>query len=373
MNDENNTRELSVKAFDELKKNGRFDISVCDSITNIDDNPKFKKLEMTTAQKMQMSALAGELPAFAGAKVIADAAKNSTTLYLVNCPLGIENTLRQMKNGNYANFIRKGSLFDGYAPINPVSSAPIAEVMNAQAVAMATFAAMSVATKQYYLKQINDELGGIKQGMDKILEFLYGDKKAELMSEISFAKYAYENYGAILAHSEQKAATLISLQEAKKVAMKDAEFYISDISSTMQENSGIETVVEKACQLNKSLDLAMQLAVMSSVLETYYAQNFDKEYLDYIDRELSLYIDKCDKFRLASFSKLHERVESFKSLPTKKIDKEALLAKLNEVLAPLQSGDESTLRKTLREGLYSSNKNSAYYLSSDGNVYIKTA
>ena len=385
MNEPSNYKELAVQAFNELKKIGGFDISICDNIPNIDDNPKFRKLAITNGQKMQMSTLVGSLPSVmavnqmtTAANSAAVAAANAPKLFAVAMPNGVTETLMRVNaTGNWTNVVRSSDGFVRYAPMSPFDISKAAAVnptaMATQAAVMGTFAAMSVVTNQYYLAKINSELTGIKKGMDDILAFLYGDKKAELMSEISFAKYAYENYAAIMAHSDQKAATIASLQEGKKVAMKDTEFYISDIASTMQENSGIETVVEKACQINKSLDLAMQLSVMSAVLEVYYAQNFDKEYLDYIDRELSLYIDKCDKFRLAAFSKLHERVENFKSLPTKKINKEELIEKINDVLEPLQNGNESPLRRTLREGLYSSSRKSTYYLSSNGDVYIKEA
>lgn len=54
-----------LRAFDELKKQGNFDISVCNNVHDIEDNPKYKKLEMTTQQKMQLSALTSQLPAVA--------------------------------------------------------------------------------------------------------------------------------------------------------------------------------------------------------------------------------------------------------------------------------------------------------------------
>ena len=372
---ESNSNEImnNEQVLKELKKSGHFDISVCDNVPNIDDNPKFKKLELTTGQKMQMTALAGALPSVIGVNKLNELASKSASLYLVNCPWGIENTLRMMSNGNYANFIHDGLRFRGYAPISPVSSLPVSEMVSAQATMMAVFTAMSVVTSQYYLNQINNELSSISMGVDKILKFLYGDKKAELMSEIIFAKNAHENYASIMAHSDQRAATIASLQNAKKVAIKDAEFYISDISNSMHENSGLETIVEKVCSIDDSLELAIQLAVMSTIMETYYSQNFDKEYLEYLERSMSLYIDKCDKCRLGAFAKLHERIDAYKPLPPKKVDKSKLLQKIDDILKPLQNGDESPIKQTLREGLYSSSKPTSYYISKEGNVYIKTA
>lgn len=57
---------------------------------------------------------------------------------------------------------------------------------------------MSIASGQYFLSEINNNLSAINQKADKILEFLYGDKKAELMSEVSFVNFAYQNYNSIM-------------------------------------------------------------------------------------------------------------------------------------------------------------------------------
>lgn len=98
--------------------------------------------------------------------------------------------------------------------------------MSTQAAIMGMFTAMSVASGQYFLSQINNEMRMMNMKLDEILEFLYGDKKAELMAEMSFIKYAYENYSSIMSHDQQRIATIVSLQEAKKVAMKDIEFIL---------------------------------------------------------------------------------------------------------------------------------------------------
>ena len=57
------------------------------------------------------------------------------------------------------------------------------------------------------------------------------------MAEMSFIKYAYENYSSIMSHEEQRIATITSLQEAKKVAMKDIEFCINDLEMTVSHKT----------------------------------------------------------------------------------------------------------------------------------------
>ena len=249
---ESNSNEImnNEQVLKELKKSGHFDISVCDNVPNIDDNPKFKKLELTTGQKMQMTALAGALPSVLATDAVSGMAAITANLWVMDFPLGIPFTMVELGQGGFSNTLRGlDGRFVAQASLYPVGSA-VSQQLATQAAIMGTFSAMSIVSGQYFLKQINSELSRIKYGMDKILEFLYGDKKAELMSEINFAKYAYENFGSIMSRPDQRAATIASLQEGKKVAMKDAEFYISDIASTMQESFGVESIVEKACAIS---------------------------------------------------------------------------------------------------------------------------
>ena len=82
----------------------------------------------------------------------------------------------------------------------------------------------------------------MRMNLDKILEFLYGDKKAELMAEISFVKYAYQNYNSIMSHESQRTATIASIQEAKKVAMKDIEFYMNDLDLAAKTKDNSELI-----------------------------------------------------------------------------------------------------------------------------------
>lgn len=48
----------------------------------------------------------------------------------------------------------------------------------------------------------------INQKLDEILEFLHGDKKAELISAIRFTREAYENFSSIMEHGGQRNATM---------------------------------------------------------------------------------------------------------------------------------------------------------------------
>lgn len=356
MSDEKNNQELLMRAFEELKRNSAFDIREFNDIPNIEDNPKFKKLHLTDNQKIQLGAFFSQIPALVDSSIL-------SKTYMVSFPEGLPHTLMAYKTGGLGSPIMGETGIVGHAAFYSTSGLSVLST---------AFMCMAIASQQYYLDKINKTMDRINVGVDKILEFLYGDKKAELMSEVSFAQYAYNNYSSIMLQDSQRIATIASLQEAKKIAMKDAEFYISDLSSTVSESSDIEAVVYKSIQIDKSLELALQLCVMSNIMEVYFSQNFDPEYLKYIDKDVSYYIDKCRKSVLSDFSKLYNRIENSKGTPLKKINKDELISIINSVLEPLQMGGESELERTLRDGLYSSDKQKQFFVSRSGEVYIKS-
>ena len=157
--------------------------------------------------------------------------------------------------------------------------------------------------------------------------------------------------------------------------MKDIEFYVSDLDSIVngKDGSDVGTLTEKAMQIKESLELSMQLYGMSSVLEIYYAQNHESSYIKYIDSEITSYIDKCEKRMLSSFSILKNRISEYKGSLLKKIDKTAYERTVVELIESLNSGEESLLRKSLRESLWAASRTTEYYVDCDGEIYLKAS
>ena len=335
----------------------------CDMAMDISPANGFTKLELDSAQKIQIGALLQQLPSMAPTNQM-------PKLYTVTFPDGVSGKLMELKKtelvGKTTSIIGDDGKIKGTAALNSLDNCTLA---------MGCFTAMSIASSQYFLKKINDELRMMRMGIDKILEFLYGDKKAELMAEVSFIRYAYENYISIMECSAQRAATITSLQSARKIAMKDIEFYIGDLESTIKGRDGkdISSLVEKAFQLKESLEFSMQLYGMSSLLEVHYTQNYDRSYLKYVDNDISVYIDKCEKRMLGNFSSLRTLVDSAKEMPFKKIAKTDILERIDRLVESLGRGEESDMRRSLRAGLNAATQKADYYMTADGVVYMKTA
>ena len=345
--------------FQEAEATGIFEIRPCENIASIETRPNMKKLELTNEQKIRVDSLLQQVPSAIAAGTMAQA-------YVVKFPKGMPHTLMQYRNGGVGSQIMGENGIVAHASFHSIS---------AQAAVLGAFTAISVATGQYFLSKINNDLNVMKLNLDKILEFLYGNKKAELMSEVSFVKYAYQNYNSIMEYEAQRAATIISLQEAKKVAMKDVEFYIGDLDSTVnsKDHSDIISLSDKAFQIKESLDLSMQLYGMSNILEVFYSQNHDPDYIRYIEKDISSYIDKCEKRMLSSFSALNILVKTFKGKPWEKVNTVAIEKQVNKLVELLNSGEESDMRKTLCSTLRASVEKAEYYISREGGVYLKTA
>lgn len=331
------------------------ELKPCSFVPNFSDTRQFKKLDSGSAAKMRISSLVQNLPAMATAGALAGG-----DIYVATFPKGIPHVLAPFADGSgFMNVVRnpQNGQFMAQARLNPLED---------YAVVAGAFAVMSIATSQYYLTAINSKLTHLQCGVDKILEFLYGDKKAELMSEVMFTKYAYENFASIMQHSEQRAATIASLQNSKKIAMKDLEFYVYDLDK-LSDNIGkdIPAAAEEALNLKSSLDLTAQLYAMSGITETYYAQNTDAEYLSYAEREMTSYIDWAENHIKIDFAKIYNAVNKNKSI--KEEDKQKFDAIMNEFNAK----GERPLQKSLKEALHALEQPAIYYIRSDGEVFVE--
>ena len=207
----------------------------------------------------------------------------------------------------------------------------------------------------------------------QIMEFLYEDKKAGLLSEINFVQYAFKNFTSIMLHSEQRIATITGLQSARKVAMKNIEFDLHDLDSTagasVKSYSDFEEIADKVFQIRNSLELAMQLYVISSFMESYFSENYDSDYLKSQQEDILFYMSKCEKQMLSTFSKLNGRNNEYKSNLLKKIDIVPLGLKFENIITTLNCGEESTLCKTIRTMSDINVKCKEYCITKDG-VYI---
>lgn len=151
---EQNKNELSFsaeKVLTELEKNGDFEIKPCD-VVHIEDNPKYKKLDLTRSQQMRLSGFASQLPMMTLAANSASALSNAGnySYYVMKVPNGIPYTLMNLKDG-FGNTLRGA---DGkFAMQVPLYQADVVGSLTLQTAVLSTFTVMSVATSQYFCRR----------------------------------------------------------------------------------------------------------------------------------------------------------------------------------------------------------------------------
>lgn len=334
---------------------GLCEITPCDTAI-VNEN---KSLAMTPSQKSQISALVSHMPELASTAVMANA-------YTISFPKGVNGALMEYKAGGKGTpIVGENGKIVGHASLN--------EVSDSATIMMSAFSVMSILSSQYYLKEINDQFGLLNQKIDAIVNFLYGDKKAELMAEICFVQNAYKNYSSIMSYNEQRIATISSLQSAQKVAMKDIEFYLNDLSDkadlTAKNYNEFEHQLNDAFKIKDSLEMSIQLYSMTNIMEMHYSQNYDNDYVENVKDNLVYYIKKCERQILSSFSKLYTKNQAFKPGKITKANTALNGEKIEKIVAALNAGDDSELNAAVTSAFDSLFDSCTFQVTDKGNVY----
>lgn len=361
MNEQDNTQQR-LEFVQQLNEAGM----IIEEVKVKNNKDGFEKLTLTSEQKIQMSGLLQYLPDLTTAGKMAGA-------YTVKFPKGLPHTLMALGQGGYGSPIISKEGIIGMASFTP---------MLGQAVVMGVFTALSIATSQYFLAQINKELSAINQRLNEILEFLYGDKKAELLAELSFIQYARDNYSSIMLCGDQKVAVLANIQGAKKIAMKDVEFYTKDLDqkTTPQKGENFQNYIFLSDKVNmeikqivENLDISLQLYIMSSLMEVYYAQNFSRDYIDYLIDNMNNYLEICVNKITKRYERLHTYLANCKVPVKNQKDYDDLKQNIGNSQT-LFEDKYTKLRKKIPGVLMEATRNAEYYLEVDGaecNMYYK--
>lgn len=327
--------------------------------SDVSTSEKQNALKLTQAQAAKINAFVSHIPEITSTVALANA-------YTVTFPKGVNGALMQYKNGSFGTPIigENGRIVD-HASLNPVSPE--------LAMVSGVFSILAIASSQYYLTELHNELKKLNNKIDTILNFLYGDKKAELLSEICFVQNTYNNFSSIMQHNEQRVATIMSLQSAQKIAMKDIEFYLSDLKDKVNKSAKNYTdfakLTEEAFKLKDSLETSMQLYALANVMEVFYSQNYDNDYIASLKENIVYYINKCDKQVLSDFSKLSSANTSFKGNKINKIDTAPIGQKLEKVVESLNDGNEVKLSKVVSSTLDSIFDACTFRIDKTGAVY----
>lgn len=340
-----------------LQSNGLINIEGVPHPFDLSDTRRFVKVD--SADGLRIHALASQAPS-------AVAAIESSKMYTVRFPENISGKLSELKQGGYGSMLKgKDGKFVGstsFFEVSPVATA-----------AFGVFTVMTIASQQYFLTKINDNLNIISQKVDKVLDFLYGDKKSELISEICFVQRVIRDFTSIMHHESQQTATIIGVQQSEKIAMKDIEFYIQDlekeVNTEFKNGQELVKVTQTVMQIYESLNASLQLYVMSTILEAYLSQNGDDSFLEGIKSDAALYTNKCFTRMLGSISILKGRVDSFKV--ERKFDKVPISNQLTELTNSLNGAKALELQDSIAKAVESMISAKTFVVTKKGDVYYQ--
>lgn len=336
-----------------------YEILPCESRPDFDDLTRFKKVEFPEQAGLAANSLLQLVPAQAAA----DAVSNT---YVLRFPKGIHGALLNLNRGGQSTtMVDATGHFAGTASLYKVDPASVA--------AFQMFSVASFATGQYFLADISSKLTEVNRKLDDLLVFLQASKRTELLSELTFVKYALANYSTIMLSEPQRMATIGNLQRAKIKAVADMEFYTEQLEDSVGAKTN-ENQARTVLQNKQGIDLASQLYAISTIMEAYYAQNWNKSYLANIKADAKpLFALSQNRMigALKTFSdKINKEIES-KKKGLLKGDVSASEHKILELSDALNAQSESPLLVLVKDALDKPSAPTELYLRPNGEVYQK--
>ncbi len=333
------------------------EVTTSDVSFDFGDTSRFRKIEFPEQAGLTANSLFQLLPAAA----VSNAASKT---FILKFPEGVQGTLLHLRRCGYTTaIVDSTSHFSGTASLHPVDPTSVA-LFN-------VFSVASFATGQYFLRDISLKMSEINRKIDEVMAFLQASKRTELASEWTFVKYALENYATIMLSDSQRIATIGNLQRAKIKAIGDIEFYEQQLEESVNAKAKpdqTKTVLEN----KQALDLASQVYALSSIMETYYAQNWNKTYINSIETDAKYLFSLMQNRTIAAFKtysdKVSKEIEGRKKNPLAKGITENE-HKVMSIYTDLSTQTESHLYVSIASALSKPSRPTELYLAADGSVY----
>lgn len=287
---------------------------------------------------------------------------NFNQTYILRFPEGVEGSLMKLHQGGMAStIVGANGKIAGTASLYEIEQSPLFQ----------SFTLISFVTGQYFLSAITSELSEINKKLDEVIQYLEATKRAELVSTLSFAKYALDNYSSIMFIEPQRIATITNLQRAKITAMADVDFYSTELSRKVNLVNSEKTPSE-ILTIKKNLDIATQLYAISVVMEAYYSKNWDAFYLNSVIDEATQTLEIVRNQLLASFNNYEKDIRDYHNSGIHKyvdfpysVDDKKVFA----INSSLKKRTQHPMLTVIKDALSKPSKQTDLYLLSNGDIY----
>lgn len=335
------------------------EFATSDVAYDFDDSSRFRKLEFPEQAGIAANSLLQLIPA----ELVAESTSNT---YILRFPEGIQGTLMNLRQGGQSATIMDATgHIAGTASLHKVKPLPVATFQ--------MFSVASFATGQYFLADISSKLTEVNRKLDDLLAFLQASKRTELLSELTFVKYALANYSTIMLSEPQRMATIGNLQRAKIKAIADMEFYTEQLESSAAVKTN-ENQAKTVLQNKQGIDLASQLYAISTIMEAYYSQNWNQTYLTNISADAKPLFALTQNRMISALTTFSDKVSKEIESKKKSLLKGDVSQSEHKVLKlydTLNAQSEAPLLTFIKAALDKPSKPAELYLRSDGSVYQK--
>ena len=164
--------------------------------------------------------------------------------------------------------------------------------------ALGVFSALSMATGQYFLTEINNRLNSLESQVGDVQAFLADDKRSKLFACEQILNEIFQNMQAIKNNESEKQATLVEIKTIKREAIGDMQFFNSRLAkdrSSLSVNDKKEIIVETVNKIGETLPqywCSLSVYSKACLLEIMLSDNDDPEFLAHTQDNLLKYRDQ---------------------------------------------------------------------------------
>ena len=176
----------------------------------------------------KVSSYTQAIPMLAVSKIGYEALNKTAYSIKFNGETVLPNQLYRKKNGSYiSNLKGEDNSWGKQTDVDPLDFTKEKSAM----VAGAAFAAASVATSQYYLKNIDEKLEELQKITKRVLEFLEQEKQSEIEAEIKFLSEVFNSLTLIKDDDALRQSKLNQVSAIERESTANAIFYEKEIRS----------------------------------------------------------------------------------------------------------------------------------------------
>lgn len=231
----------------------------------------------------RVSSYTQAIPQLAVSKIGYDALNQTAYSIKFNGTNVLPNQLYRKNNGSYiSNLQGEGKGWGKQTDVDPLDFTKEKSAM----VAGAAFAVASVATSQYYLKNIDEKLEELQKVTKRVLEFLEQEKQSEIEAEIKYLAEIFNSLSLIKDDDALRQSKLNQIAAIERESTENIFFYEKEIKKLINEyeskNSKKKVEKELISRLVAAyyyLNLSMRANGLSKLLEIYMVDGLKKQYI----------------------------------------------------------------------------------------------